>query len=143
MKNKVWETAVRAPRSEKKDGSEVLQAPEWRPPAAHGETTVEQLCTLQAMGNPMLEQIVIFWSSAACGMDPVPEQEKAWGGSSGSQELLRAECNYHIPPVLLGQGEAEKLGMKELSWTWEKGVQGKVYQVCLCFHLSTSILIAS
>lgn len=74
-KKKVGETAVKAPRSEKKDGSEVLQAPERRPPAAHGEM-VEWLCTLQTMGNPMLEQVDIFLSTAACEMDPMAEQEK-------------------------------------------------------------------
>lgn len=74
-KNKVGETAIKAPRPEK-DGSEVLQAPERRPPAAHEETTVEWLCTLQTMGNPMLEQVDIFLSTAACEMDPMAEQEK-------------------------------------------------------------------
>lgn len=111
---KEQETALKTPRSRKKEGDEVLQVLEQiglQPMKGHARAHAHTAATgtpqssrwrrsggTTTCGEPTLEQIFLsareedpycssLWRTAACGKDPHGSRGKVRGGGSGREEL--------------------------------------------------------
>lgn len=127
-------TTLEIPKWEQEEREYVFWAPE-QSPAAPGDTTPEQISTLQLLKEPMLEQV---YPEGPYSMDRTHSgAEEKWEEEEAAETSGYGLTTTPIAhrPVPLRRKEVEKLGMEEWSWAWKRKGAGErcCFNFCIFF----------